>query len=337
MGRACSLSENEKRTILRLASKSMSISEIARKTKRSRNAIAKVLKDPYAKRVRNDKGKLRKISRSDMTKIKRACFNNPLSTSKKIFIEAGVDTAGKNTRNKLLNIIARSTKPSKQPVITDKHKEKRLKWAQEYMKLDFNTVIFTDECRATLDGPDGWSRGWLRQGVPLPLRMRRQQGGGGVMIWAGILGSTLIGAFRVPDGVKINSESYIAFLREHFMPWYKKRPVSFKRKAIFMQDGAPAHTAKATKEFLASMGFKNDRLMEWAPISPDINCIENLWSIMKRKIYEDGRQFKSKNDLWNTIQDVSKSITPQEIANLTQSMDKRLYSVILRGGKHIRY
>ena len=32
---------------------------------------------------------------------------------------------------------------------------KRLNWARQYMKLDFNKVIFTGECRATLDGPNG--------------------------------------------------------------------------------------------------------------------------------------------------------------------------------------
>ena len=31
--------------------------------------------------------------------------------------------------------------------------------ASEYMKLDFRVVLFTDECGATLDGPNGSSKG----------------------------------------------------------------------------------------------------------------------------------------------------------------------------------
>ena len=31
------------------------------------------------------------------------------------------------------------------------HREKRLKWAENNMKVNFENVIFTDECRATLD------------------------------------------------------------------------------------------------------------------------------------------------------------------------------------------
>ncbi len=36
-------------------------------------------------------------------------------------------------------------------------------------------------------------------GHPVPTRLRRQKGGGGVMIWAGTLGSEMAGPFRVPD------------------------------------------------------------------------------------------------------------------------------------------
>ena len=45
------------------------------------------------------------------------------------------------------------------PVLTKKHKAKRVKWAKKYLKYDFNEVIWTDECRVTLNGPDGWAKG----------------------------------------------------------------------------------------------------------------------------------------------------------------------------------
>lgn len=47
----------------------------------------------------------------------------------------------------------------------------------------FQTVLFTDECRVTLDGPDGWSSGQLVDDQRVPTRLRHQQGGGGVMFW----------------------------------------------------------------------------------------------------------------------------------------------------------
>ena len=81
----------------------------------------------------------------------------------------------------------------------------KVSWAK---KLDFSKVLFTDECRATLDGPDGWSRGWLAKGQTAPLRYRRQQGCGGVMFWAAIVGDTLVGPFRVLEGVKLTTQAY---------------------------------------------------------------------------------------------------------------------------------
>ena len=55
------------------------------------------------------------------------------------------------------------------------------------MKLDFSKVIFTDEMRATLDGPDGWRWGWVLEGETPTGVIRRQQRGGGIMIWAAIV------------------------------------------------------------------------------------------------------------------------------------------------------
>ena len=82
------------------------------------------------------------------------------------------------------------------------------------------------------------------------------------------------------------------------------------------------------------MGFKGARLMTWPSNSPDLNPIENLWAIVKRRVYANGRQFTSKDQLWTNIQEVCKQIQPQEILNLTQSVDKRLFTVVLKKGSH---
>ncbi|KAJ3442125.1 transposable element-related [Anaeramoeba flamelloides] len=49
---------------------------------------------------------------------------------------------------------------------------------------------------------------------------------------------------------------------------------------ILMQDGAPAHTSRSTKEYLSK---KCSVLENWPPNSPDLNPIENLWGIMGKK------------------------------------------------------
>lgn len=77
-----------------------------------------------------------------------------------------------------------------------------------------------------------------------PFRLRRQQGGGGVMVWAGICGDTLIGPFMVEEGVKMDSKAYADFLKQNFF------------KCIYMHDNAPSHAPNYTRDFLASKGSK---------------------------------------------------------------------------------
>ena len=83
------------------------------------------------------------------------------------------------------------------------------------MKTNFKNVLFTEESRATLDGPDGWMSVWLLNGTMPQSKIRRQQGGG-VMIWAGIINNRIVGPFRVPDGVKMCAKSYVDFLKKIF-------------------------------------------------------------------------------------------------------------------------
>ena len=84
-------------------------------------------------------------------------------------------------------------------------------------------------------------------------------------------------------------------------------------QTIFMHDNAPSHSARATATFLETMGFVGDTHMTFSQCSPDLNPIENLWSIIKKGVYEGGEQFTSKDALWEKILDVAKAIPPNQI------------------------
>ena len=131
------------------------------------------------------------------------------------------------------------------------------------MKTDMKHVLFTDESRATLDGPDGWSRGWVIRGDQCPTRIRHQQRGGGVMLWAGIVGDELVSPFCVQEGFKLASHTYCQFLKSFLDPWLKEVPLSRVRNLIYMHDNAPSHAAKATTQYLESIDFKNKTTMIW--------------------------------------------------------------------------
>jgi transposase len=254
-----------------------------------------------------------------------------------VFQGAGIPDVPKTTRCRILKRLGKCGKPEVRPPLKDIHKKKRLEWAKKYMKLNFEHVLFTDECRATLDGPDGWRRGWYSKDGQRPHRLRRQQGGGGVMFWSGIIDNELVGPFRVNDGVKMTAKVYIDFLNEHLLPWHKKKLLTFRRNLFFMHDNAPSHAARLTTDYLNSVFARHGKIMEWPACSPDLNPIENLWSILKRKIYSSGRQYKSKDDLWDAILTAANDISSDEIKNLTSSMDRRLFSLISNNGGYVKY
>ncbi|GBN51643.1 hypothetical protein AVEN_130671-1 [Araneus ventricosus] len=57
--------------------------------------------------------------------------------------------------------------------------------SKSYAKPKWQSVLFSDEKKWNLDGPDGWASYWHDLcKEPLCLFLNRRQGGGSVMVWA---------------------------------------------------------------------------------------------------------------------------------------------------------
>ena len=104
-------------------------------------------------------------------RMKREIRCNPFQTSNEIFKASWFTKYAQSTRCHILKSISKCGKPLSRPPLKSVYREKRLKWAENNMKVNFENVIFTNECRATLDGLDGWSRGWYDAQFPSPQRL----------------------------------------------------------------------------------------------------------------------------------------------------------------------
>ena len=162
-------------------------------------------------------------------------------------------------------------------------------------------------------------------------QMRKQQGGGGVIFWAGLRGNTIVSPFRVEQGVKLNSRNYCSFLTRNCMPWYQRLLDQDKRTLILMKDSAPSHASKYSRAWFSDNDFGGSKLMTWAPNSPDLNPIEILWSLIKRKVYGNGKQYSSVDALDVLLEAVRKASTEvpeKRLSCFVNNVDKSLVNVI---------
>ena len=82
--------------------------------------------------------------------------------------------------------------------------------------------------------------------------------------------------FKLYEG-GFNSDNFLDILRRHL----KFIKHSMRRKYTIVADNWSVHKNAAAKEFY----MKNMiRCIEWSSYSPDLNSIENLWSLMKEKL-----------------------------------------------------
>ena len=67
-------------------------------------------------------------------------------------------------------------------------------------------------------------------------------------IWAGIMGTQILGPVILPD--ILNSETYLEFLRDNLPDFLEEISLFERNKIIFQQDGAGSHNARIVTNYL---------------------------------------------------------------------------------------
>ena len=108
-----------------------------------------------------------------------------------------------------------------------------------------------------------------------------------------------------------------------------------EEEVIFQHDNAPVHKAKRTEAWIRQQPFK---LLTWPPQSPDLNPIENMWGIVKRRIrqtYPDPP--KNKDQLYQRIETIWSNLTKDDCLRLYDSMPGRIQAVLKSHGSWTRF
>ena len=127
----------------------------------------------------------------------------------------------------------------------------------------------------------------------------------------------------------LNSQYYIDILKNQLLPAAKQR---FRKNWRLQQDNDPKHTSNFTKQFI----FDNVlQLLAWPSNSPDANPIENIWSIVKRKV--EKRKPKNIAELELFLAEEFENVENNVIKNCVVSMKKRCMSLISSKGERMKY
>ena len=196
----------------------------------------------------------------------------------------------------------------------------------------WDQVVFSDEKRFCLDGPDGSTYYWSDPRLEDRYFSKHPRGGDGFMVWAGVcaLGSTSIVLVQGNmDGIACsNMIGYV------LMPFIEEKYILKDRDVIFQQDNAPAHTAKKTKDMFLSEGLD---VLPWPAKSVDLNIIENIWGWLVRRVSHGFRQFETVEVLKQCITFEWEKLSNETIIKYVDSMPRRCRDVVLARGGPTKY
>ena len=196
----------------------------------------------------------------------------------------------------------RPLRRQKKPLLTAKQCAARLKFAKQYKSLtaeEWVDFLFPHVCPkylSPLPNPKNdivW--GSQESQVPPAYQVKKSSKW---IIWGGMTGRGLTGIHFLPQGQTLTDNYYINnILEKEVKPVLHRKNVneatdrqklfSSNRHMMFVQDRLPAHAAKATQAWCKKNLPNFIEKTCWPPNSPDINPVENLWSIMDEVVYKD--------------------------------------------------
>jgi transposase len=298
---------------------------------RSDGVIRSFLKSPETYNTKRRPGRPPKLSKTDKRHVIRL-EKKGKSSSSQICHQLKLNVSPRTVRKVLAKsgeVVYRKRKPM--PVLTEAHKVTRLDWAREHVEFGgkWRDVIFSDEKKFNLDGPDGMQMHWHDLRREPETCFSRQGGGGSLMVW-GAFSWKGLSELVVLRGMQ-DSEAYIHTLSEYLLPFaHANHGTDF----IFQQDNASIHSSHKTRAWMIEQDMK---VMTWPARSPDLNPIENLWGHLVRVVYKDGKQYDSVSELHDAVMDAWKKVKEEDYQNLVSSMLNRCIKTLQAEGGHSGY
>ena len=221
-------------------------------------------------------GRRRKSTPRQDRVLARLCSAAPSTVSRSLQQNwqavTNVQVSARTVRRRLVQSGFKTTIAKKKPLLTPRHRQQRLQWAQQHRNWtpeDWANVVWSDEVPVHL--VQTTQRRYVRvrqhQRHQAPVYQPRLQGGGGsCMFWGAFHAQGVLRLYRIRGN--LTAAGYVEILQNRLQPF-----LLANRGFVFQQDNARPHSARMTQEWLQENGIDT---MQWPPNSPDLNPIENV-------------------------------------------------------------
>jgi transposase len=283
-------------------------------------------------------GRPSKLPKRSERIIRRICLKNRRMSISKItgaFNAAGMIHASRSTVNRILiKYGLKSHYAVCKPLLNGKQRKRRVEWARDKQNWDidkWSNVVFSDESmfRTYSHTRSEIVRRFDNERLSHICTKKVLQHGAQVHVW-GSFSRFGVGILKRING-NLNSKNYQDLIVNN-IDITGQCLVFPLPNFIFQQDNAPCHRSASTVSFLKT---KKINILDWPANSPDVNPIENLWGIIKRKI--NNMDTLNSEKMWIEIQKLWYNIPSSLCRRLVDSMPRRVSSIIKMKGYHTKY
>lgn len=326
----------QKGKVCALLGEGMSDRQVSRKVGVPRSTVGFWRSNAFRLSRRVGCGRKRKTSSRSDRLIVRLVRNDPTLSSgevRTLLPEPTISSRSVQRRLREANFLSRKRPSSVE--LTKNHKRARLDWAMRHChwRSQWGKIVWTDEASVCLRARDGRLRVWVQSGDELPehLALPVNQGGGRLLIWAAIWKNGR-SELHVQKN-NMNSEGYVHVLERNILP-LSVNLGDPSTDWILMDDNATCHRSSLTNAFKSQTGI---RTLRWPARSPDLNPIENVWSLLKRAVRRSLRPGDDISRLEVLLRQEWERLNQAIINRLIESMSSRVRQVIQCSGKMTKY
>ncbi len=278
-------------------------------------------------------------TKATIRKINHRKERRKFVSSRKLARELGISRT--SVRRVLKNDLKlQAYKIQNEPLLTDEHKEKRIKFANwirtNFRKEDTMKILFSDEKMFDIDGVYNsqndriWAvnrseadiKGGIRQKRKFPQK---------VMVWLGVC-SKGVSPLVIFENGTVDHDRYI---KEVLPVALKFGNNMFGNNWTFQQDGANPHKHAKSQEWCGKNFPSFIDKDHWPPNSPDLNPLDYcIWNEFAQAI--EWNAVTSKRTLIVAVKRAVKKISKDVVFESCSSWTNRLYRLSQGKGNYLR-